>query len=182
MKETTAEKPQDDQIPTGHEVRTLLSWHAPGRPFRQRGKEYYKNVLIILLPIIIILFLFKEFFLIFVVLAFVFFVYALSTVPPHDFIYKITSEGILIEDHFLIWEELYDFYIRKIDGTEVVHIRTRAFFPGELTITLGGMEREKVKAALLPYLPFREYVKPTFMEKSGDWLARTFPLEKPTVK
>ena len=102
MEETAAVKPQGDQIPATHDVKTLLSWHAPGRPFRERGKEYYKNALIILLPIIIILFLFKEFLLIFVVIAFVFLVYSLSTVPPHDFIYKITSEGVLIEDHFFI--------------------------------------------------------------------------------
>ncbi|MBI2034201.1 MAG: hypothetical protein HYT11_00525 [Candidatus Levybacteria bacterium] len=182
MEETTPVKSQSDSTASSHEVKTLLSWHAPGRPFRERGKEYYKNILIILLPIIIILFLFKELFLILVVLAFVFFVYALSTVPPHDFIYKITSEGILIEDHFFIWEELYDFYIRSVERTEVVHIRTRAFFPGELTMTLGSMDKEKIKSALLPYLPFREYVKPTFMEKSGDWLTKTFPLEKPIAK
>ena len=182
MEEATPVKVQDDSITASHEVKTLLSWNAPGRPFRERGKEFYKNALIILLPIIIILFLFKEFFLILVVIAFVFFVYALSTVSPHNFIYKITSEGVLIEDHFFIWEELYDFYIRRVHNTEVVHIRTRAFFPGELTITLGDMEKGKIKSALLPYLPFREYVKPTFMEKSGDWLAKTFPLEKPAAK
>jgi hypothetical protein len=39
------------------------------------------------------------------------------------------------------------------------------------------MDKEKVKNALIPYLPFREYMKPTFMEKSGDWLVKNFPLE-----
>ena len=24
---------------------------------------------------------------------------------------------------------------------------------------------------------FREFIKPTFIEKAGDWLAKTFPLE-----
>lgn len=183
MKEQDATDTVDlKQQADSHDVMTHLTWHAPGRPFRHRGKEFYKNVLIILLPVIIILFLLKEVFLILVVIAFVFFVYAISTVPPHDFTYRITSEGIFIEDHFFIWEELYDFYFRRVENSDVVHLRTKAFFPGELTMTLGPVEKEKVKSALLPYLPFREYVKPTFMEKAGDWLSHTFPLERPMVK
>src|SRR3990167_8197249 len=67
---------------------------------------------------------------------------------------------------------------KKRDGIEVLHIRTYAFIPGELTITLGDVHKEHAKSVLLPYLPYREYIKPTIMEKSADWLSRNFPLEK----
>jgi hypothetical protein len=37
---------------------------------------------------------------------------------------------------------------------------------------------EDIKTVLLYFLPFREHVEPTFLEKSGQWLERNFPLEK----
>ena len=165
-----------------HTVRTLLTWKAPGRPFKKRSKEYYMSALLIMLFIEIILFLFSQYILMVLVLSLVFVAFALATVPPHDFQYKISTEGITIEDHFFLWQELYDFYFKKRQGLDVLHIRTQAFLPGELTITLGTMDREHIKSVLLPYLPFREFVRPNFMEKSGDWLAKNFPLEKTSEK
>ena len=177
-KELPAHADEQSHYPGHTDVHTLLSWHAPGRPFRKKKKEYFINILLIVLAIEIILFLFSQYFLMLLVLALVFLNYALNTVPPHDFRYKISSEGIMIEDYFALWQELYDFYFRTQDGQDVVIVRTKSFVPGELVITLGDMTKEHVKSVLLPYLPYREYVKPTFMEKSGDWLSKTFPLEK----
>ena len=99
-----------------------------------------------------------------VVLSLLFVAFALASVAPSNFKYRVSSEGITIEDHFFLWQELYDFYFKKREGIDVVHLRTHAFFPGELTITLGDTDREHVKNALLPYLPYREYIKPTFMK------------------
>lgn len=162
-----------------NDVKTLLSWHAPGRPFQKKGKEYYVNMLIIMLLINIVLFLFHEYLSMFVVLSFVFVAFALASVPPHDFFYRISSEGIMIEDHYFLWQELYDFYFKRLpSGEDVLYVRTKAYIPGELTIVLGQLHKEHVRQVLLPYLPFREYVKPTFTEKTGDWLSHTFPLEK----
>lgn len=160
-------------------LRTLLSWHAPGRPFRKRGREFYMGMLLLMLLVEIILFLFGEYMGMLVVLSLVFVTFALVTIPPHDFHYKISTEGIMIEDHFYLWQELYDFYFKRRDGVDVLHIRTEALFPGELTLTLGSMDRHHVQEILIRYLPYREIVQKTFMEKSGDWLAKTFPLEKP---
>jgi hypothetical protein len=160
------------------DVRTLLSWHAPGRPFVKRSKEYFVNIILIMLAIEVILFLFSQYMLMMVVGSLVFLAYAMATVPPHDFHYKITSEGILVEDHFFLWQELYDFYFLRKEGKDVLHVRTKAYFPGELVIVLGDMSKDHVRSIMLPYLPYREYVKPTFMDRSGDWLEKNFPLDK----
>ena len=160
------------------EVKTLLSWHAPGRPFVHRSKEYFINIILIMLAVEVILFLFSQYMLMMVVASLVFLAYALATVPPHNFHYKITSEGILVEDHFCLWQELYDFYFMRREKTDILHVRTKAYFPGELVIVLGDMHKDHLRSVLLPFLPYREYVKPTFMEKSGDWLERNFPLDK----
>ena len=160
------------------EVKTLLAWHAPGRPFRKRGAEFYTSSLLIMTLVLIILFLFSQYLLMLVVISFVFVVFALATVPPRDFRYRISSEGITIEDHFFLWQELYDFYFKRRNGHDILHLRTRAFLPGELTITLGDMDKEHVKSIILRFLPYREVVVPTGMEKAADWLSKNFPLER----
>lgn len=166
--------------PAYHDVKTLLSWHAPGRPFRKKTKEYFINSFLIMLALQVILLLFHQYMLMLVIASLVFVAYALASVPPHNFYYKLSTEGVMIEDHFYLWQELYDFYFRRVDGNDLLIIRTE-FLPGELILVLGDIHKEQVKTAILPYLPFREYVKPTFMEKSGNWLSHTFPLEKTPI-
>jgi hypothetical protein len=161
-----------------HEVKTYLSWNAPGRPYKKRSKEYFINSFLITMAVEIILFLFSQYLLMLVVFSLAFLAFALAAVPPHKFYYKISSEGIRIEDHYFIWDELYDFYFMKRQGVDVLHVRTKAYLPGELTIVLGDVPVNQVKNVLLPFLPYREYVDPTFMEKAGDWLERNFPLER----
>jgi hypothetical protein len=83
----------------------------------------------------------------------------------------------MVEDRFFLWQELYDFYFRTRTGEEVLHIRTVAYLPGELTITFKKEDKEDIKKAILPFLPYREYIRPTLMDKSADWLSKNFPLE-----
>ena len=173
-------EPLDLPKPEAHQntIETILEWSAPGRPFRKRGKQYYLTSLLIVLLIEVILFLFSQYMLMLVVLSLLFVAFALVTIPPHDFRYRISSEGITVEDHFFLWQELYDFYFKKREGIDVAHIRTHSFIPGELTLTLGTISRDQIKSTLLPYLPYREVIRQNFMEKSGDWLTKNFPLEK----
>ena len=175
----SSKKVVKDHAKHTNDVETLIEWTAPGRPFKKRTKQYFLTAILIALLVEIILFLFSEYILMLTVLSLVFVTFALAKVPPRDFKYRISSEGITIEDRFFLWQELYDFYFRHTNGEELLVIRTE-FLPGELILVLGDIHKEQVKAAMLPYLPYREYVKPTFMEKSGDWLSRNFPLEKST--
>src|SRR5258706_6116741 len=173
---TTSEK---DESSMKHHVVTFLEWKAPGRPFKKKGKNFFASGLLLMFLIEVILFLFAQYTLMLVVLTFTFLAYALAIVPPHDFKYRISSEGVQIEDSFFLWQELYDFYFMKRFGVDVLHIRTRALLPGELTLTLNEeITEEHIKKFLIPFLPFREYIKPSFMDKSANWLTKTFPLEK----
>jgi hypothetical protein len=160
------------------DIKTLLSWSAPGRPFKKKTRQFFLSVILLLLFFEVILFLFSQYELMVVLLTLTFLSIALSIVPPHDFHYKITTEGIKVEDYFYIWSELYDFYFKKIEGQEVLIIRTQDLLPGELKISLGGNSRDHLRRVLVAYLPYREYVKPTFMEKSAEWLSHNFPLER----
>jgi hypothetical protein len=160
------------------DIRTLLSWSAPGRPFRKKGRQFYLSMILIVLFFEVILFLFSQYELMLVLVALAFLSIALSAVPPHNFHYKITTEGVKVEDYFYIWSELYDFYFKKIEREDVLIIRTQAFIPGELRISLGDLHRDHIRKILVRYLPYREYVEQTFMEKSAEWLSHNFPLEK----
>lgn len=162
-------------------VKPLLSWHAPGRPFRQRGKEYFASVILITMLIEVIAFLLSQYVLMATILGLAFLAVALATVPPRDSHYRLSTQGITVDDYFFLWEELYDFYFKRRDGITVVHVRVQGV-PGELTLSLGDMNQEHVKEVLARFIPYREVVKATFMEKAGDWLGRNFPLEKTSPK
>lgn len=160
------------------DVKTLISWSAPGRPFRKKSREFYITGFMVVLLIDIILFVFSEYLLMFVILTLYFFSVVLSSVAPQNFHYRISTQGIKVEDHFYIWDELYDFYFKKIEGIEILLVRTRNMLPGELKIALGDVPIDHVRRVLLGYIPYREVIKPTFMEKSSDWLSKNFPLER----
>jgi hypothetical protein len=160
------------------DVKTYLSWHAHGRPYQQHSIEYYTNSFLITMAIEIILFLFSQYILMALVFSLAFLVFALSVVPPRNLFYRISSEGIRVEDHYFIWDELYDFYFMKSHGQDILHVRTKDYFPGELTIVLGDVPVQQIKTVLRYFLPYREYVKPTVMDKAGSWLEKNFPLER----
>lgn len=159
-----------------NEVQTLLEWIAPGRPFKKRGKSFFATSLTILFFIEVILFLFSQYILMVVCLSVVFVAFVLATVPPQPLHYRISTEGLFVEDHFYLWQELYDFYFFTQQGEEQLYVRTH-FLPGLLTIMTGEVTKEEIKKTLLPFLPFREYVKPTFVDKAAAWMEKTFPLE-----
>lgn len=171
----------EEQLPgslKSEEKETLLYWRSASRPFKKRSREYWATLVIIVLLISLILFFFGQYALILAVWALSFLAIVLSTVPPHDVDHKITNQGIVIGEHAYLWDELYDFYFRKRFGEEVLEVRGHTALPFLLTITLGPLSKEQIKEALIKYLPYREVVERTFMDKAGDWLARTFPLEK----
>lgn len=178
----SAQEYLEDTYPNGqqreNDVKTLLSWSAPGRPYKKRGKQFYMTALLIAVLVEVILFLFSQYLFMLVIASLVFVGFAFAFVPPRNFHYRISNQGVMMEDHFYIWRELYDFYFRRHEGDDILYIRTNAFLPGALIISLGDIPKEHVKQALLPYLPYREYVKPTFMENSAEWMVKNFPLEK----
>lgn len=173
----TTFQPPNSSFPPNSDIQTFLSWSAPGRPFSKKGRQFYATVILLMMLIEIILFLFSWYELMVVVLALVFLAIVLYTIPPKDFHYKITSEGIRVEDNFYIWSELYDFYFKTVDNVDTLVVRSGVILPGELKLTLGSLSREHVRRILVNYLPYREYVKPTFVESSADWLSRNFPLD-----
>src|SRR3989344_4848736 len=91
---------QDSSHDHDFDIKTLISWSEPGRPFRKKQREFYLSVVLIVLFFEVILFLFSQYELMVVLIALAFLSVALSAIPPHNFHYKITTEGIKVEDYF----------------------------------------------------------------------------------
>jgi len=159
------------------EIKTLLSWEAPSRPFRKKDRSYYTTIAILAILLILIAFLMREFLLIGVILSFAFVAYVLAFVPPHNIKYKISTQGITIGEDFYFWHFLDAFWLKEKDGSKILHIQTRLRFPAQLMLVLQDKDEEKVKKLVARFLPFVEVPYKSWMEKWSESLQKHFPLE-----
>lgn len=159
------------------EVKTLLSWEAPSRPFRKKDRSYYTTLAIIVILLVLILLLAKEFLLIATILSLAFVAYVLAFVPPHHIQYRISTQGVTVSEDFYFWHFLDAFWFKEKDGHRILIIQTRFRFPGQLMLVLGPHDEEKVKKIVARFLPFVEVPYKSWMEKWSEGLQRNFPLE-----
>ncbi len=184
----TAPKPQPNQpkkeeyftpkMMEAGEVKTLLSWEAPSRPFRKKDRSYYTTLAIIVILLVLILLLAHEFLLIATILSLTFVSYVLAFVPPHHILYRISTQGITINEDFYFWHYLDAFWFKEKDGHKILIIQTRFRFPGQLMLVLpADHDEEKVKKLVARFLPFVEVPYKSWMEKWSEGLQKNFPLE-----
>ncbi len=159
------------------EVRTLFSWEAPSRPFRKKDRSYYTTLAVIVILLVLILLLAKEFLLIATILSLAFVAYVLAFVPPHHILYRISTQGITINEDFYFWHFLDAFWFKEKDGHKILIIQTRFRFPGQLMLVLPTADEEKVKKMVARFLPFVEVPYKSWMEKWSEGLQKNFPLE-----
>lgn len=159
------------------ELKTLLSWSAPVRPFKKRDREYYTTIAAIVFLLAVILLFLKEWLLIAVLVALMFVSYVLATVPPEKVEHEITTRGIVTGGKSFKWEELTRFWFSKKWKDNILHIDTNLRFPSRLMMLLGAVEEKKIKDLLKTKVQFEE-PEETFMDRSADWLQKKVPLEK----
>lgn len=163
------------------EIKTLLVWEAPSRPFRKKDRSFYTTIAIIVVLLTLILFLAREFLLIGALLSLTFVAYVLAFVPPHHVKYRISTQGVTIGEDFYFWHFLDAFWFKESNGHKVLHIQTRLRFPAQLMLVLDPAkpEEEKVKKLVARFLPYVEVPYKTWMEKWSEGLQKHFPLENP---
>jgi len=173
--------PTPQEVIPSYRIKTLLSWQAPERIFKPRNKEFWTTVLSIALLISIILFFAKEYFLIMTIFALIFLYYILSVQPPKNANYKITNQGLVWDERKYTWNILDYFFIDQEDGHNVLNVNTLLNFPKRLIIPLGKQSKKEIRKILEDFLPYHK-PEANFIEKSTDWLAKTFPLDSSSVK
>lgn len=162
------------------EIKTLLAWEALSRPFKKRDRSYYTTIAILVILLVLIAFLAREFLLIGALLSLAFVAYVLAFVPPHHVNYRISTQGITIGEDFYFWHFLDSFWFKESNGSKVLHIQTRLRFPAQLMLVLSSpAEEEKVKKLVARFLPYVEVPYKTWMEKWSEGLQKHFPLENP---
>ncbi len=160
------------------EVKTLLEWIAPSRPYRRKDRSYYTTIAVLVVLFILIAILIREFLLIGVLLSLAFVAYVLAFVPPDDIKYKISTQGVTIGDHFHFWHELESFWFKEKEGHQVLFVQTRIRFPGQLMLVLKDTNIEGIKKEVAKFLPFHEIPRETMMDRWSESLQKHFPLEK----
>lgn len=160
-----------------------LEWLADSRVTTKRTPQYYSSLAVIVLLVSLILFFAGQTLLIFVVWAFLFISYVLSTVKAEDTAHQITSYGIRYRGEKLYyWEQLGRFWVRDNRGHLELHVEAPTHFGNEL-ILLPANERspdpvsvQDMIEVLSVYLIYEEPI-PSQLDRWVLWLQDKFPLE-----
>jgi len=158
------------------ELKTLLTWKAPVRPFKRRDKEFWTTAGSIAFLLAVILFFIKEWVLIIVIIAIMFVYYVLSTVQPEEIEHSITSRGIRFAGKDYPWETLGQFWFTEKFGEKILNVQTLMMYPGRLQMLLGKTSEKQVTEILKKYLLY-ETPEPTVIEKTTDWFSKKVPIE-----
>jgi len=159
------------------ELKTLLKWTAPVRPFKKRDREYYTTIAAIVFLLAVILLFLKEWLLIAVMVALMFVAYVLATVAPESVEHEINTRGIMTGGKLYKWEDMLRFWFTKKWHDTILHLDTKLKFPGRLMLLLSDQDEAKVKALIQPKVQY-EVPETTFMDRSAKWLSDKIPLEK----
>lgn len=159
------------------DVRVLVSWRAPARIPVKHNRDWYVTLGVVVFLVIVIFVLLRMFLEIALVLSLSFAMYALYSSTPEETDSRITTQGLTTGGRTYIWEELRSFWFETKYGHRQLVVETRFGFPRLIFAVLSPeMKTEDIIYTLTPYLSYREFVEPTFLDKAAQWLTRsTFP-------
>lgn len=153
-------------------VRELFSWEAPERVFVPRNLKWFGNVGLIVLVLLLIALFLQEFLLMGAILAAVFVVYVLATIPPQTMNHRITTQGIITGERTFIWDELVDFWFTEKQNQQLLVVRTYLRFPYQLTLVLHKADLSIIRELLVNYIPYREVIHKNWLDKVEDWVTK----------
>ena len=140
------------------EVKTLLSWKAPIRPFKTSNREFWTTVGSIAFLLAVILLFIKEWLLIAVIAAIIFVYYVLSSVPPEEIEHQITNRGVRFAGNEYLWEEISQFWISEKWGQKILNLETKFRFPGRLELLFKIEDEGKIREILKKYLRGSDFI------------------------
>ncbi|MCR4263981.1 MAG: DUF5673 domain-containing protein [Candidatus Roizmanbacteria bacterium] len=154
----------------------LIAWEAPTRPFKKRDRTFFQTVIALAFLLVVISIFLREWLLIGSILAIVFLSYVLAAVPPPIISNKITTKGIWVGDTFYKFPEILEYWFERQLENVVVVLLTQ--FGTQVALVIPAHKKEEIDAILRDKLVFHEKPLKNFIEKMGDWLKRSVPLEE----
>lgn len=156
--------------------RDLVTWMAPSRPFKKRDRQYFVTIFAISGIVSLIIFLAEGLMPVILIVALVFLYYILSTVPPEEIEYKITTKGVKIADKLIDWTSLIRFWIGRRMDSEILFFDT-FLIPSRTEIVIKPELKETLKREISAYIPYEESTN-TNLDKLTKWFATKLPGNK----
>jgi hypothetical protein len=153
--------------------RDLLTWIAPARPFKRRDRQFYTTVFAIAGIVSLVLFLAEGLMPVILIVALVFLYYVLSTVPPENIEYKITTKGVRIVGKLTEWQTLIRFWFGTRSGSGILIFET-FLIPGRIEIVINPEIKDGLKKEISAYIPCEE-IPATGLDRVTDWFAQKLP-------
>jgi hypothetical protein len=159
------------------ESKILFKWSAPARVYVKRNRQWYWTVALVVLAIVVLLAFFQQLALIAAVIAFMFVIYVVSTVPPGDIEYRLTDHGVEIGDvkkpedmTAYTWEQIDTFWFSFKQNREVLNLDMKIAFPNRLALLFGRTDRKRIVDTLQEKLPYKAAPKrkPGWLERATD--------------
>ena len=153
--------------------RDLFVWVAPARPFKKRNKEFYITTIAIAAVVGFILFLAEGFLPVILIISLVFLFYVMSTVPPDNVEYKITTRGIRFADKRTDWDKMGRFWFSRRFDNELLIVELHTL-PGRLEVVIKPEDKEAIKNEVTKYLNHEE-IPASFFDKAALWFSKKLP-------
>ncbi len=154
---------------------TLLTWKAPSRVFKTRNREFWVTIIAMGTIMGLILFFIDGWMPAAVIVAFIFFVYVLSTVPPEEVEHRITNKGVVFGGKTYRWGQLISFWFDEKLGQKMLVVEM-IVIPGRMKMLLGKTTEEEVRRVLKTYM-IEERPKDGWTDKAAKWVNKKVPLE-----
>lgn len=151
----------------------LYKWMAPSRPFKRRNRDFYVTAVAIASLIGLIMFFIDGFMPVLLIISIVFLYYVMSTIPPEDIEYKITSQGLKMADKLTEWPMLGRFWFTNRFGSELLVVET-ASFPGRLEMVVNKTDKDQITKVLSKHLTHEE-IPASVLDKASNWVSKRMP-------
>ncbi len=156
--------------------RELVTWTAPARPFKRRDKQFYVTIFAMAGIFGLILFFAEGVMPVILVISLVFLYYVLSTVPPEDIEYQITSKGVKISGKLTNWQYLNRFWFSK-RFDESLLVFESVTIPGRIEFVIKDDLKEKLRKEISAYIPYEE-VPASSLDRLTEWFSKILPGNK----
>lgn len=151
----------------------LVVWTAPARPFKRRDKQFYVTTISIAGMVCLILFLAEGAMPVILIISLIFLYYVMSTVPPEDIEYKITTRGIKVAGSITEWQSLRRFWFGKRFDSDLLIFETKTI-PNRMELVIKSELKAEAEKNLKEYL-VEEEISPSNLDKAIDWFSKKLP-------
>lgn len=153
--------------------RDLVVWTAPSRPFKRRDRQFFVTIFASAGIISLIIFLAEGIMPVILIITLVFLYYILSTVPPENVEYKITTKGIKIADNLTDWHLINNFWFGRRLNSDMLFFNVFKI-PGRIELVINPEIKEELKKEISAYIPL-EQPQSTGVDKLTDWVSQKLP-------